>query len=53
MDVIIMVPIVGANNGDTLKTSISTENIFAFSSRGKMSLTIALGATIVTQPPIA
>jgi hypothetical protein len=46
-------PVVGAIIGDTATTSISKENIFAFSFTGNISRTIALAATIPAQPPNA
>src|SRR5579872_1624357 len=40
-------------SGETLKIRIRSENTFAFSSTGNTSRTMALGATIPTQPPRA
>ena len=46
-------PIVGANSGDTLSTSINSESILALSRAGKKSRTMAMAPTCATQPPSA
>ena len=49
----IRLPIEGANSGDTLSTSISSDKIFALSRAGKKSRTMAMAPTCATQPPSA